>query len=159
MTDAPILIIDGLVSRPRTFTPRDLDELPEEGKVPDVSRYHPNRRGSGVTLEAILSEVGPKPEANYLTLHADRDDFHVSIPLNAVRGEGIVVYRLGERELDLKDGGPVRFLIKDPTACHSSELDDCANVKFLSRIEFSERKGLDTRPTTEDEHAALHEGE
>ncbi len=77
------------------------------------------------------------PEANYLTLHADRDDFHVSIPLQAVRGEGIVVYRLGEGPLGPKQGGPIRFLIRDPSACHTGELDDCANVKYLSRIELT----------------------
>ena len=27
-----------------------------------------------------------------LTLHADRDDFHVSVPLEPVRERGIVVY-------------------------------------------------------------------
>jgi DMSO/TMAO reductase YedYZ molybdopterin-dependent catalytic subunit len=159
MTEGPILIVDGLVERAMHFTAADLDRVPEAGRVADVSRFHANRRGSGVTLESILAEVRPRPEANYLTLHADRDDFHVSIPLDAVRGEGVVVYRLGESGLDVKDGGPVRFLIRDPAACHTDQLDDCANVKYLSRIELTERKGRDTRPTTDDEHEALHRGE
>ena len=156
MNQGPILTVDGLVERPIAFSIGDLDEIPEDGKVPDVSRYHASRRGSGVTLDAILALVRPRPDADYLTLHADRDDFHVSIPLGAVRAEGIVVYRLGDSGLDIPDGGPVRFLIRDPAACHTDELDDCANVKYLSRIELTARKGRDTRPETDDEHAALH---
>ena len=34
-----------------------------------------------------------------MTLHADRDDFHVSVPLGPVREQGIVVYRLGDGRL------------------------------------------------------------
>ena len=96
------------------------------------------------------------PEANYATLHADRDDFHVSVPLKEVREQGIVVYRLGDARLGIEDGGPIRFLIRDPSVCHTGELDECANVKYLSRIELTTRRGRDTRPTTEEEHAALH---
>jgi DMSO/TMAO reductase YedYZ molybdopterin-dependent catalytic subunit len=159
MSEGSILIVDGLVEHARGFSAAELDRVPESCKVRDVSRYHANRRGAGVTLESILAVVRPRPEANYLTLHADRDDFHVSIPLEAVRAEGIVVYRLGESALDLKDGGPVRFLIRDPAACHTDQLDDCANVKYLSRIELTARKGRDTRPETDDAHEALHRAE
>ena len=66
--------------------------------------------------------------------------------LDAVRGESVVVYKHSGRSLGPEQGGPVRFLIKDPTACHTSELDDCANVKYLSRIELTVRRGRDTRP-------------
>jgi DMSO/TMAO reductase YedYZ molybdopterin-dependent catalytic subunit len=137
----------------------DLEGLPESFRIDDVSRFHPNRRGDGVALEAILERVRPRPEADYLTLHADRDDFHVSIPLQAVRGEGVVVYKHAGRGLGPEQGGPVRFLIRDPAACHTSELDDCANVKYLSRIELTVRRGRDTRPTDEAAHAALHQGQ
>src|SRR5439155_7348 len=123
------------------------------------SRFQPKRQGDGVALEAILEHARPLPEANYLTLHADRDDFHVSIPLAAVRGEAIVVYKLGENRLAPEQGGPIRFLIRDPAACHTDELDDCANVKFLSRIELSVRRGRDTRPGDDAAHAALHAAE
>ena len=83
----------------------------------------------------------------------------VSIPLAPIRAEGIVVYRLGDDPLDTKQGGPIRFLIRDPAACHTDELDDCANVKYLSRIELSSRRSRDTRPQDEGAHAALHAAE
>ncbi len=44
--------------------------------------------------------------ANYLTLHADRDDFHVSVPLEPLRGQGIVVYRLGPDRLGARARRP-----------------------------------------------------
>ena len=117
----------------------------------------PQRQGDGVTLDAILERAGVLPEANYLTLHADRDDFHVSVPLEPVRGQGIVVYRLGDGRLGLEHGGPIRFLIRDPAACHTDELDECANVKYLSRIELTTRAAATparpTRPSTRALHA------
>jgi DMSO/TMAO reductase YedYZ molybdopterin-dependent catalytic subunit len=152
-----LLKLDGAVEHPLEITFDDLALLPESTQVRDVSRFHPQRRGDGVILEVLLEKARPRPEANYLTLHADRDDFHVSVPLQAVRGEGIVVYRQGEQSLGLEQGGPIRFLIKDPAACHTDELDDCANVKYLSRIELTVRKGRDTRPADEAAHAALHD--
>ncbi len=96
---------------------------------------------------------------DYLTLHADRDDFHVCVPLEAIKGQGIVVYKLGSAALGVEHGGPIRLIIRDPSACHTGELDDCANVKYLSRIELTEQRGRDTRPETEAEHAALHQAQ
>jgi DMSO/TMAO reductase YedYZ molybdopterin-dependent catalytic subunit len=159
MSDEPVLTVDGAIERPLRLTLADLDALPESARVRDVSRFQPKRQGDGVALDAILAQAGVQPQANYVTLHADRDDFHVSVPLQPVREQGIVVYRLGTERLGAEHGGPVRFLIKDPTVCHTGELDECANVKYLSRIELTTRRGQDTRPTTESEHAALHEAQ
>jgi DMSO/TMAO reductase YedYZ molybdopterin-dependent catalytic subunit len=155
--DEPVLLrVLGLVEQPLELRYEDLAQLPPDSQVADVSRFQPTRRGDGVALDAILERARPLPEANYLTLHADRDDFHVSIPLAAVRSEAIVVYKVGDRRLGTDLGGPIRFLIRDPAACHTDELDDCANVKFLSRIELTLRRGRDTRPADEAAHAALH---
>ena len=159
MENSVKLKIEGLVEMPLDLGFEDLAALPEAFQVGDVSRFHPKRTGDGVALEALLERAKLRPEANYLTLHADRDDFHVSIPLTAVRGEAIVVYRLGPDRLGPENGGPFRLLIKDPSACHTSELDDCANVKYLSRIELSERRGRDTRPADDASHLALHSAE
>src|SRR3982751_4206291 len=153
------LKVDGAVENPVDLAFEDLAALPERYQVHDVSRFHSKRPGDGVALDAILERVVPRPEANYLTLHADRDDFHVSVPLAAVRAEGIVVYHRGGEPLGIEQGGPIRFLIRDPAACHTDELDDCANVKYLSRIELTTRRGRDTRPADEAAHAALHEAQ
>lgn len=152
-----VLVVDGDVEHPLALSFDDLAGFPATEQVADVSRYHPTRKGDGVTLEAILKRVRPRSTATYLTLHATADDFHASIPLAAVRSEGIVVYRIDGQPLPSKSGGPIRFLIKDPAACHTEELDDCANVKFVDRIELTVAKGRDTRPETDDEHEKLHQ--
>lgn len=156
MPTPPPLRIDGAVQNALEISFDDLEAIPQPERIDDVSRFHPKRKGDGVTLESVLRQVRPLPEATYLTLHAEKDDFHVSVPLLAVRGEGVLVYKLGGKPLESADGGPYRFLIRDPAACHTAELDDCANVKYVSRIELSVGKGLDTRPSTDDEHAELH---
>ncbi len=131
MSDEMILRIDGNVERPLRLTFADLAGFPESAQVRDVSRFHSTRKGDGVSFDALLERAGVLPTANYLTLHADRDDFHVSVPLEPLRGQGIVVYRLGPGPLGLEHGGPIRFLIRDPAACHTDQLDECANVKYL----------------------------
>lgn len=154
--DTILLTIDGAVSRPLTLTYDDLRDFPDGDHVLDMSRFHPTRRGDGVTLDALLRMAVPAPGANFATLHAGRDDFHVSIPLAPLRAEAVLVYRDGEAPLTAKEGGPIRLLIRDPEACHTADLDDCANVKYLDRIELTALRGLDTRPADEAEHAELH---
>ncbi|APW62728.1 molybdopterin-dependent oxidoreductase [Paludisphaera borealis] len=158
MSDQPtLLIVDGAVAKPLRLSFDDLAGLPAADRVDDISRFHPNRQGSGVTLEAVLRLAEVSPEARYITLHADRDDFHVPVPLQAVRAEAVIVFHLNGVPLGPKHGGPIRFIIPNPAACHTDELDDCANVKYLSRMEVTTGRGRDTRPTTDAEHAALHE--
>lgn len=152
-----VLVVDGDVDQPLSLSFDDLAAFPPAQQIVDVSRYHPTRKGDGVSLEAVLERARPRHSATYLTLHATADDFHASIPLAAVRSEGIVVYRLDGAPLPVKSGGPIRFLIKDPAACHTDELDDCANVKFVDRIELTAGRGRDTRPETDDEHEKLHQ--
>ncbi len=152
----PILKIEGSVDHPLALTFTDLAAFPATDQFADVSRLHPTRRGDGVTLDAILDQVQIRPGANFVVLHADRDDFHVCVRLEALKGQGIVVYKLGSEPLGVEHGGPIRLIIRDPSACHTGELDDCANVKYLSRIELTESRGRDTRPETEAAHTALH---
>jgi DMSO/TMAO reductase YedYZ molybdopterin-dependent catalytic subunit len=156
METPKILTVDGAVENALHLSYQDLRTLPGAEDVLDISRFHPNRLGDGISLDSLLRHAQPRPDANYLTLHASRDDFHVSIPLREVRGEGVVVFRRGDEPLSEAQGGPIRFIIKDPAACHTDEMDDCANVKYLDRIELTVRKGRDTRPTNDAAHAALH---
>ena len=150
------LRVDGEVEFPQDFSYTDLEAFFEQHQVRDISRFHPQRQGDGVSLNALLATVGPKPSATYMTLHAGQDSFAASLPLAAVRDEGIVVYSLHRQPLPVAAGGPFRFLIRNPAACHTDELDDCANVKFVDRIELTSGRGRDLRPETDEDHAALH---
>lgn len=154
-----LLRVDGEVEAPLELTFEHFAEFPDAEQVADISRFHPKRQGDGVTLESVLQRVRPTDQATYLTLHATADDFAASIPLEAIRGEGIVVYQLQGQPLPVSNGGPIRFLIKNPAACHTDELDDCANVKFVDRIELTSGKGRDTRPENDEDHEELHRGQ
>jgi DMSO/TMAO reductase YedYZ molybdopterin-dependent catalytic subunit len=151
-----VLRVEGEVEQPMALSFEDLAAFSPEEQILDVSRFNPKRPGDGIALTALLKRARPKASATYLTLHATADDFHASVPLDAVRNEGIVVYRLEGKSLPAKNGGPIRFLIKDPAACHTDELDDCANVKFVDRIELTAGRGYDNRPEDDEEHERLH---
>jgi DMSO/TMAO reductase YedYZ molybdopterin-dependent catalytic subunit len=151
-----MLSITGLVATPRSFTFADLAAIPAEHQVADVSRLVPGRKGDAVKLAGLLALVEPQASATWLGLHAARDDFHASIPLDAVLDKALVIYRLEGQPLPDKAGGPVRFFIPDFAACHTHEIDECANVKFVDRLELSSAKGFDNRPHDGDSHAALH---
>lgn len=154
MADA--LRIDGAVDRPVSLSFDDLARLAEAHQVRDMSRLDPKRAGDAVRLEGLLATAGVQPAARWLTLHATADDFHASIPLEAVRDRAVVLYRLQGGPLPAKSGGPFRFFIPDSASCKTAEVDECANVKYIDRIELSAERGHDNRPLEEREHAALH---
>jgi DMSO/TMAO reductase YedYZ molybdopterin-dependent catalytic subunit len=151
-----MLTITGEIAAPRILTFDDLARMGAEYQIADVSRLVPGRQGDAVRFAGILQLVQPKPAAKYLGLHSSTDDFHASIPLDAVADRALVIYRLNGQPLPVKAGGPVRFFIPDFAACHTAEIDECANVKFVDRIELTSEKGFDNRPHDGAEHEALH---
>ena len=152
-----LLHTEGLVERPLSLSFDDLAALP--GQIPDIGSEIPGREGGGVRLDAVLEASGARGDARYITLATGDGSFSASIPLAPIRAQGIVVYRDGGGPLSEAKGGPVRFFIKDIESCSlgASEVDRCANVKHLRRIEISAALGEDTRPTTQAAHEALHE--
>jgi len=151
-----MLTISGEVQHPRLVTFNDLSAIPDEHQVIDVSRLIPGRQGDAVKLCGVLQLVQPQANAKYLSLHSSADNFHASIPLAAVADRALVIYRLNGQPLPAKAGGPVRFFIPDFAACHTAEIDECANVKFVDRIELTAEKGFDNRPHDGAAHEELH---
>ena len=144
MTDTN-LTIDGEVATPVTLSRQEIAASAGDCVIDDVGTIEPRRQGRAVHLNALLDLVDPAPAATHLTLHASIDDFAASIPLDAVQERGIVVFEIDGQALETKHGGPYRFVIANAAACKTDELDDCANVKFLDRIELTAGKGRDTR--------------
>lgn len=159
MSDQVVLAIDGAVDCPARLTIDDLAGIDDKYHITDMSRLDASRQGQAVMLEGIIVLARPVESVTHLTLHASRDDFHASVPLNAIRKRGVFIYQLAGRPLEAAAGGPVRFYIPDYAACRSDEVDECANVKFVDRVEFTVGKGLDTRPEDDEQHNALHQGE
>ena len=156
MAYEPMLQIDGEVEQPTRLSFADLEAIDAEHQIMDVSQIDPQRQGDAVKLAALLKLVRPKAGADYLGLHSSSDDFHASIPLTAVCARAIVIYRHNGQPLPARMGGPVRFYVRDHATCQTDEVDECANVKFVDRIELTTGKGFDNRPTDEEEHERLH---
>ncbi|ETW94074.1 MAG: hypothetical protein ETSY1_36410 [Candidatus Entotheonella factor] len=142
------LSVAGEVVTPRQFRYDDLAALPHQ--IPDISALAPGRQGCAVRLRALFDETGLGARANHITLYADDGEYSASLPLDAVIDHAVVIYGLGDGPLPAEQGGPMRFLIPDVTACGIGEVDACANVKCLSRIEASDDRGPDTRPVAGD---------
>lgn len=137
--------IGGEVEQPLELSHGDFAAFGEEAQVRDVSRLDARRQGDAVTLESLLQRVGPTESATHLTLKSSTDGFSASVPLEAVRGRGALIYQIESRPLTQSEGGPIRFFISDSAACRTGELDDCANVKFIDEISLTSGKGTDTR--------------
>ena len=157
MSTEPVLKVTGEIATPRQLTFADLAAAPADDLILDVSRIDSKRQGDAITLAGLLRIVGVKPTAKYLGLHAATDNFHASIPLEPVTDRAFLIFRLNGQPLSVKNGGPFRFYIPDYAACHTHEIDECANVKFVDHIEFTTSMGFDNRPHDGQEHAALHE--
>ena len=156
MSDQPSLRIDGEVGQALTLTFDELTQWSDESRVADVSQLDASRRGVAIRLAAIMEKVQVGADATHLGLHSSLDDFHASIPLAPVVDRGLLIYSVDNQPLDVKAGGPFRFFIPDHSACHVDEIDECANVKFVDHLEFTNGKGFDNRPEDDDEHEALH---
>ncbi len=150
-----LLAVNGLVGRPLQLSRTDLEQLDASQQIADVSELGANRRGRAVRIAGILELAEVDPVATHLGLHGTRDDFHASIPLVPVINRGVLIFALDDEPLSVAQGGPFRFFIPDHAACHLDEIDECANVKFLDRIELTKGKGLDNRPQDDEQHVAL----
>ena len=151
--DGVSLTVTGLVGEPHTYDFAALSALPEQ--VPDVSVLVADREGGAVRLTAVLELAAPSDEARFITLYAE-GGYSASVPLDAVLDQAILIYRLDDAPLPADRGGPVRFFIPDVAACQAADVDKCANVKFVERIELSAEQGPDARPRSVAQHVTLH---
>ena len=156
MSNRVLLRVSGCVARPRELTFADLSAIDSTEQIVDVSQLAEGRKGDAIKLAGLLKLVGAKDEVKWLTLHASADNFHASIPLDQVRDKALLIYRLNGEPLPAQSGGPCRFFIPNYLACHSAEIDECANVKFVDHIELTADRGEDNRPHDDAAHAALH---
>ena len=152
-TSSVDLEVGGLVGAPRTYDFAGLAALP--GQIADVSELAEGREGVAVRLTTLIDRSRPDANAAFITLFAE-GDYSASVPLAAVIDQAILIYKLDDGPLPAAQGGPIRFLIPDVAACQTADVDSCANVKFLRRIELGSERGRDSRPRTKAAHAGLH---
>jgi 2-dehydropantoate 2-reductase len=150
MTSSLRLAVSGALLGPAlSLDACDLAAFPAADQVPDVGALVPGRTGRGVRLAALLARARPSAEARWLSAASQDPAFAVSVPLEEVREQGIVVYEQDGAPLAPEKGGPFRLLVR-------GHPDECVNVKQLARLELAAARGRDTRPADDAEHAALH---
>ncbi|HZS46922.1 MAG TPA: molybdopterin-dependent oxidoreductase [Blastocatellia bacterium] len=145
------LRIDGEIDTPLNLEYLDLIARTDQKEI-SLS----GRPATGIPVASLFEQVGVKPSATHVTLHAEHDDFAASIPIAAV-AEAAVIFQIHGVPIEISKGGPFRFFIPDAAECAIGEVDECANVKYLDRIELTVGPGKDTRPRTKKEHTDLHQ--
>lgn len=134
------LRIDGRVIQPIVLDAEALAKLPAESQVSDVSVLSPGTRGQGVRVRALLDIATPTIGADHVTFHSDDGEFSASLRVEDAAETGILIYQRDGQALPKDAGGPFRLV--------TPGLGDlCANVKGVSRIEFTVGFGRDTRPS------------
>ena len=131
------LKVSGLVENELALQFEDFQQIDTAQQIDDISDLMTGRSGQAITLLGLVELCHPADDAEFLGLHGSLDDFHASIPLAAVLERGLIQYAKDGQALDVKAGGPYRFLIPDHAACNTDDIDECANVKFLDHIEFT----------------------
>lgn len=139
-----MFVIDGAVAAPRGFDRSDFTAAVADVLHVDVNRIDERRTGTAVALSDVLKLVEVSPEATHVTLHA-ADGFAASVPIEEVRDRALIIYAWDNAPLPDAAGGPLRFFVPDAAACRTADVDTCANVKSLVRIELSIGPGADTR--------------
>ena len=109
------LSVEGLVSRPQTFSLADLKRLPSRTQI----TRHQCEEGwsaiaqwTGVPLGVVLDAAGLLPAARYV-LSYSYDDFANSIDLlDAFHPQTILAYGMNGRDLQVQHGAPLRLRIE-----------------------------------------------
>lgn len=92
-------------------------------------------RGRGAQLAALIPD-DMRTEGAALVL-VGSGGFSARVPLDAVLDVAVIQFESGGRPLHREDGGPFRFVVPDAAACRSADVNRCANVKGLVRIEVA----------------------
>jgi 2-dehydropantoate 2-reductase len=136
----PALTLDGELMQPVVLDGDALAKLPVDAQV-DVAVLSPGMHGQGVKVKDLLDIATPKLGADHVTFHSADGTFAVTMTLQQAADTGILIYRRDGAPLPAEAGGPFRLI--------TPGLGDlCANVKHVSRIEFRQGTGKDTRPTS-----------
>ena len=128
------LSVEGLVSRPGSFTLAELKRLPSRTQI----TRHVCEEGwtaigewTGVPLSRVLDTVGLRPEARFVNFHSF-DSWEDSIDLfDALHPQTLLAYGMNGRDLPLPHGAPVRLRVERQVGYKS--------MKYLKRIVVTDR--------------------
>jgi len=131
-------VVEGLVKNPVRLTYEEFLKLPKRVSVSDfhcVTGWSKlDNKWEGVAFKTISDMVKPLKEARYVTVVAE-GDYTTSLPLEDLLDDDILLaYRLDDKPLKPKHGGPLRLVVPKKYAYKSA--------KWVRKLRFTEEQEL-----------------
>ena len=109
------LTVKGLVERPREFTWKDFQALPQTEQVADMHCVTTwsvlDSKFKGVKFADLAKEVGVKPEAHFVYF-TSYDGYSTNLDLECCMDDDVMImHSWNDKPLDPEHGGPVRMLV------------------------------------------------
>ncbi len=130
--------VEGLVETPVRLTYEEVLNLP---KTVSVSDFHCvtgwsklDNKWEGVAFQTVSELVKPLKKAKYVMVVAE-GDYTTSLPLaELLENDVLLAYRLNEKPLEPKHGGPLRLVVPKKYAYKSA--------KWVRKLRFTEKQEL-----------------
>ena len=130
--------VEGLVEKPVRWTYKDFIGLPKKVSISDFhcvtgwSRL--DNKWEGVSFKAIVDLVNPLNNARYVTIEAE-GEYSTSLPLQDLLDDDVILaYRLDNKPLEPKYGGPLRLVVPKKYAYKSA--------KWIRKLRFTQKQDL-----------------
>lgn len=120
-----------VTTQTRAFTQ---EELASRTDLVELANFQASRTGRAVPVSALLGAVELR-DGDELILTSSADGFCATLPMAAAAEVGLIWFAGADGPLTKEQGGPFRFFIPNAAECKTAVLDNCANVKFVDRIE------------------------
>lgn len=124
------LTVDGMVSRPTTFSLADIKALPTHSQITALTceeGWNYIAEWIGTPLASVLAEVGVHPQARAVIYRAIDPRNWDSIDMaDALHPQTFLTYGMNDADLPVPSGGPLRIRLPRQLGYK--------NVKFINRI-------------------------
>ena len=127
------LTIDGLVSRPASFSIPDLKSYPSNSQITQMiceEGWSYIAKWTGVPLSHVLSIAGVLPQAKYLVYYAMGGRVEAIDMQDAWHAQTLISYGMNSAEIPVGHGGPLRLRVPKQLGYK--------NLKFLTRISLTD---------------------
>jgi DMSO/TMAO reductase YedYZ molybdopterin-dependent catalytic subunit len=124
------LAVDGLVSRPASFSLADIRSFPKRSQITHLAceeGWSYIAEWTGAPLSHILDLVGTLPQARYVIYRSFQPDWWESIDMaDAMHPQTLMSYSMNGADLPVGFGGPLRLRVPRQLAYKS--------VKYINRL-------------------------
>jgi DMSO/TMAO reductase YedYZ molybdopterin-dependent catalytic subunit len=128
------LKVDGMVSRPASFTLSELKRFPSRSHITHLAceeGWSYIAEWTGVPLSHVLEVVGTSPRAKYVVYRCVQPDWWESIDMaDAAHPQTLVAYEMNSSALPVPFGGPLRLRVPRQLGYKS--------LKYLNRLTLTD---------------------